>query len=102
MAHDRVREAAPVQVYLDPATQDRLDRLVSSLGTSKSDVLRRGLMALERELTDPASHPALLLAGIASEGAPIGYDSARDHDEVLAAVHEGPARARTTRRRKGG
>lgn len=98
MPHDRVREAAPVQVYLDSATQDRLDRLVGNLGTSKSEVLRRGLLALERELTDPAGHPALRLAGIASESGESPYDVAREHDRFLSAVHEGEP---VTRRRRG-
>lgn len=103
MPHDRVREAAPVQVYLDGQTQDRLDRLVGSLGATKSEVLRRGLMALERELTDPASHPALRMAGIANEGQ-VMYDAATEHDRILSVVHEGepPPRSRRTRSKRGG
>lgn len=52
---DRVRE--PVQVYLDPSDQDRLERLTRGLGLSKSEVLRRGLEALEA-LDRPASPEA--------------------------------------------
>ena len=51
------RVAEPVQVYLKRDDQDRLNRLKARLDTSKSDVLRRGLEALEREVTDPAGHP---------------------------------------------
>jgi hypothetical protein len=86
---DRVSEAAPVQVYLDRQSRDRLERLAGSTGATKSDILRRGLLALERELTDPGSHPALRLIGIAAAEAPgVGYDVAREHDRYLAAQHE--------------
>ena len=47
------RIAEPVQVYLDPADLARLDRLTGRLGATKSDVLRRGLEALEA-LSRPA------------------------------------------------
>lgn len=87
------RVAEPVQVYLSPAEQDRLTRLTQRLDTSKSDVLRRGLEALEREVTDPASHPALRLIGIGSSDQPgaaagPGRDAARDHDAILAEEEE--------------
>ena len=42
---DRVAE--PVQVYLDRSDLDRLERLTSLLEATKSDVLRRGLEALD-------------------------------------------------------
>ena len=42
---DRVAE--PVQVYLGGPDRDRLERLAARLDTTKSDVLRRGLEALE-------------------------------------------------------
>ncbi len=41
------RVAEPVQVYLDPPDRERLDRLAARLETTKSDVLRRGLGALD-------------------------------------------------------
>lgn len=41
------RVAEPVQVYLDTEQRDQLERLSASLGLSRSDVLRRGLAALE-------------------------------------------------------
>ncbi|MFC1791750.1 hypothetical protein ACFL0I_04715 [Gemmatimonadota bacterium] len=82
---DRVRE--PVQVYLDPSDRERLERLRDQLTTSKSDVLRRGLEALERELTDPDRHPAMRIIGIAQgptdPGGPT-YDVAREHDRFLS------------------
>lgn len=90
-AHDRApRVAEPVQVYLRPDEQDRLTRLTRHLDASKSDVLRRGLEALEREVTDPAGHPALRVVGIGASGMDEpgaggpDPDPARDHDEVLA------------------
>jgi len=82
----RVSEASPIQVYLGAEEQERLAHIAGQLHTSKSDVVRRGLLALERELLDPATHPALQLIGLASaersEDAP--GDAARDHDRVLA------------------
>ena len=79
-----VKEAAPVQVYLGREEQDRLERLVDQLGLSKSEVLRRGLDALERSVSDPSSHPALRLIGLA-EGPDRGKaDPAREHDQVLS------------------
>jgi hypothetical protein len=52
--------------------------------------VRRGLLALERELVSPSSHPALRLIGIADAevpGAPPA-DAARDHDQALADTEE--------------
>ncbi len=89
MTPARVSEAVPVQVYLDRSTRDRLDRLVEHMGSNKSDILRRGLLALERELSDPAAHPALRLAGAVAHTTTTGdLDAALDHDALLAAVHE--------------
>ena len=78
------RVAEPVQVYLRPAEKDRLDRLTARLDTSKSDILRRGLEALERQISDPEHHPALGIIGIVSVPDDPELDVARDHDEVLA------------------
>lgn len=100
----RVRE--PVQVYLDPIDRDRLERLRGQLGASKSEALRRGLEALEREITDPERHPALRIIGIAGAvpaAARPSYDVAREHDRFLADGEEvswGAPRAGT--RKKGG
>jgi hypothetical protein len=53
--HDRKkpapRVAEPVQVYLQPPDRERLERLTERLGTTKSDILRRGLEALEAQTT---------------------------------------------------
>lgn len=79
--------AEPVQVYLDRPDRDRLERLAAQLDATKSDVLRRALGALERQLMDPATHPALRIIGLAA-GYPHppspGYDVAREHDRFLA------------------
>jgi hypothetical protein len=84
-----VREAAPVQVYLDREGQDRLERLAAQLELSKSEVLRRGLDALERAVSDPSAHPALRLIGMAEGSAGRGLpDPAREHDRVLADEEE--------------
>ena len=84
----RVRE--PAQVYLDPPEQERLERLTAELDTTKSDVLRRGLEALERELFDPEHHPALQIIGIAGveQGGEGGFDVAREHDRFLAGLED--------------
>lgn len=90
MTKRRVSEAAPVQVYLGREGQDQLERLTAQLDTTKSEILRRGLMALERELLDPRAHPALRLIGIASdESASVADDdAARDHDRLLVDSEE--------------
>ena len=99
MATKRVSEAAPVQVYLDLQSRDRLDRLAERLETTKSDILRRGLIALEREASDPLAHPVLRLSASAPESSPAtGYDVAREHDRFLASVNE-PAPVAAARRR---
>ncbi len=84
----RVRE--PAQVYLDVPDQDRLERLTEELDTTKSDVLRRGLEALERELLDPEHHPALQIIGIAGvdRGPECDLDVAREHDRYLADLED--------------
>jgi len=84
-SHPRVAE--PVQVYLKPSDQDRLSRLTEELGTTKSGVLRQGLEALERQLTDPREHPLLRVIGLgasADAGAGPDYDPAREHDRFAA------------------
>ena len=76
-----------IQVYLRPAERNRLERLTARLGASKSGVVRRGLEALERQLTDPHQHPALGIVGIVPEGAAQpgrSTDVARLHDDVLS------------------
>jgi hypothetical protein len=75
----------PVQVYLETADRERLERLARQFDTTKSDILRRGLAAVERELLDPASHPILRLIGMAQGERPDApsFDPGRDHDKVL-------------------
>ncbi len=84
----RVRE--PVQVYLDAFEQERLERLTEEMDTTKSDILRRGLEALERELFDPEHHPALQIIGIAGaeQGPECDFDVAREHDRYLAGLED--------------
>ena len=67
----RGADRQPVQVYLDPNDLKRLERLRQDLGTNKSEVLRRGLKALEREIMDPDEHPVLKIIGM-MDGAPAG------------------------------
>jgi hypothetical protein len=83
---DEIRE--PVQVYLAPSERERLERLRTSLDTTKSDVLRKGLEALESQLSNPDHHPALSIIGLfrgapPREGEPES-DVARAHDRFLA------------------
>ena len=88
----RVAEAAPVQVYLKGYQRERLERLAERLGTTKSEVVRRGIEALDQQVTDPAQHPLLGFIGLAGEGrddyAELGYSVAREHDRFLAEVAE--------------
>ncbi len=94
----RARE--PVQVYMASDDRVRLDRLTEELETTKSDVLRRGLEALEQQLLDPEHHPALRIVGIAGEdvAGKVGYDVAREHDRFVADVED----SRTKRKRRRG
>ena len=64
-AHERrkpSRVAEPVQVYLDRPDLERLHRLATALDATKSDVLRRGLVALESQVRRPASRPPVSVA----------------------------------------
>lgn len=84
-----VRETAPVQVYLDKEAQEQLERLSEQLEVSKSDVLRQGLNALERAVTDPSAHPALQVIGLGEEKRSGKLaDPATDHDRILADEEE--------------
>lgn len=58
-----VRE--PIQVYLTAEERERLERVAASLGVSRSEVLRRGVMALA---DDPDRGPvaALVDRGLAT------------------------------------
>jgi len=98
----RVKE--PVQVYLDAVERQRLERLTRQFGATKSDVLRRALEVLERQMSDPAAHPALQIIGLADReraGGP-GYDVAREHDRYLAESEAaGWARLSRPPRRRG-
>jgi hypothetical protein len=71
------RVAEPVQVYLDPADRDRLERLAAQLDATKSDVLRRGLAALEsqtRRSEPPEAVPAPPLPIYEGQGLQPGVD----------------------------
>jgi hypothetical protein len=65
--------------------------------------VRRGLEALERQMADPAEHPALRIIGIGSgetaKGA--GYDIAVEHDRYLAESERKSWKA-APRRKRGG
>ena len=54
----RGRVAEPVQVYLDQPDRARLERLAARLDATKSDVLRRGLEALEAQTRRAGSSAA--------------------------------------------
>lgn len=83
------RVGEPAQVYLTDADRERLERLMTQLGTTKSDVLRRGLEALELQHAEPASHPALRIIGLVVDGEePSTADFAREHDATLATSEE--------------
>jgi hypothetical protein len=53
-ARKPARVAEPVQVYLERPDRERLERLADQLDATKSDVLRRGLEALESQVRRPA------------------------------------------------
>jgi Arc/MetJ-type ribon-helix-helix transcriptional regulator len=95
------RVSEPVQVYLDRGQRRRLDQLAAELGLSKSDVVRRGLEALERQLADPAEHPALRIIGIASRETTKSakYDIAVEHDRYLAETEQKSWKRHSSRKR---
>jgi len=95
------RVAEPVQVYLAAADRQRLERLAEQLDATKSDVLRRGLEALEHQLLDPEQHPALRLIGIAGEetGPPLDYNPAVDFGRFLEETEPGISRKPSGRKR---
>ena len=102
--HDNEKKTAPrtrepVQVYMAPGDSERLDRLTDELDTTKSDVLRRGLEALERQLLDPAHHPALRIIGIAGDetAEEVSYDVAREHDRFVADLEDDRAKRKGRR-----
>lgn len=91
--HDKPRPARRVgrsaQVNLTESDKARLERLTVQLRASKSEVLRRGLEALELQHLEPSAHPALRLIGMVDnvvEGD--AEDVAREHDHVLARDEE--------------
>ncbi len=89
----RVRE--PVQVYLEAPDRERLERLADRLDTTKSDVLRQGLEALELQLTDPTSNPVLNIIGIADReiGPLLDYNPAVEFGRFLEETEPGIAPA---------
>jgi hypothetical protein len=79
------RVGEPAQVYLTESDQARLERLTVQLSASKSDVLRRGLEALELQHMEPSAHPALRIIGMVDHvPGKDSVDVAREHDRVLA------------------
>ncbi len=102
--HKTKRVAEPVQVYLDRPDRVRLERLAADLNATKSDVLRRALEALEQQLTDPESHPAIRMIGLAGAHArrrSPAYDVAIEHDRFLA-EQEVASWKKPGRRKRGG
>lgn len=103
MKKDRVKE--PVQVYLETPDRQRLEWLTAQLGASKSDVLRRALVALEQAVADPEAHPLVRLIGIGAgdRGPRVTYDPIVEHDRYLAESNwPAPARHRRRNRRRRG
>ncbi len=107
MVKKRVSEPTPVQVYLAPTEHARLKRLADRLAISKSEILRQGIRALERQVTDPKAHPALRLIGL-GEGrdAHLEYDAAIEHDRFIAESEEiswtaSPKKSTRSRKKRG-
>ena len=70
------RVAEPVQVYLERPDRERLERLAAQLQATKSDVLRRGLEALESKVRRPAGGvaPSVDLPTFGGSGLQPGVD----------------------------
>ena len=87
------RVAEPVQVYLDRADRERLERLAARLEATKSDVLRRGLTALESQVRQPApasGGEAPPLPTFSGKGLQAGVDL-DDSANLLDLMQEGDA-----------
>lgn len=100
--HERTgRVAEPVQVYLERGDRTILEHLAEHLSLSKSDVVRRGLAALERETFAPESHPVLRIVGMVAKESvrPETYDPAVEHDRYLAEVVDPTPRSKGRRGR---
>jgi Arc/MetJ-type ribon-helix-helix transcriptional regulator len=97
------RVSEPVQVYLDYSQRARLEQLANQLQTSMSDVVRRGIEALEEQLSDPGQHPSLRIVGIAElkSEQDIGYDVAREHDRFLAEAETAAWKPAKAKKRAG-
>ena len=82
----RVRE--PVQVYLDPADRELLNRLAARTGLSRAELLRRGVRQLaERELTDrPPGWSLERLRGALGNDPDLPRDLSARHDFYLYAA----------------
>ena len=70
------RVGAPVQVYLDAGDRERLERLAAQLDATKSEVLRRGLSALDAasRRAAPTRAPAPPLPTFTGQGLQPGVD----------------------------
>ncbi len=107
MVKKRVSEPTPVQVYLAPTEHARLERLADRLATSKSEILRQGIRALERQVTDPEAHPALRLIGLGEgQDADREHDVAIEHDRFIAESEErswtaSPTKSTRSRKKRG-
>jgi hypothetical protein len=75
----------PVQVYLDAADRDLLERLVRRTGLSKAELLRRGLRQLGvLEIAEHAPGWSLdTLTGSLGDAATLPADLAASHDAYL-------------------
>lgn len=95
--HSRVRE--PVQVYLDAVDRDLLARLGAQTGSTKAELLRRGLRRLAAsELTEKKPGWSFdVLIGALGEGEPT--DLAARHDEYLYEALESLTRRGRSRSR---
>ncbi|MEP6733843.1 MAG: hypothetical protein ABJE10_24570 [bacterium] len=101
--HVKGRVGEPVQVFLATPDRERLLELAEQLGASKSDIIRKALVALERELMNPVTHPLLSLIGLVEGDDGMtddGRDVAREHDAILAEQHEYPRRHATRRKER--
>ena len=81
-----VRE--PIQVYLTPDDRAILDRVAKAAGTSRAEVLRRGIRRMSAEVL-AEEHPALrLVREIAAMSTADGpNDMAERHDHYLAEIY---------------
>lgn len=72
-----------IQFYLEPELNAALDQLAEKLGTSKAELIRRGVRKIVGEQAAAVRDPALDLVGLLGGEGKAVTDWATRHDELI-------------------